>query len=155
MDTSAQGAPLEERKKVALGDYCIPGVSDCGAHTKFNASLGAYTTDFLTRNVKAEKMMSLEDAHWRLSKYPAQASGMLDRGHIAVGMPADILVYDYQKLRILDEEILHDQPANEWRRVKRSEGYKNIIVNGEVTFEDGECTGATPGRLLRHGTGNV
>ena len=32
----------------------------------------------------------------------------------------------------------------------RAEGYRWILVNGEVTFEDGEATGATPGQLLRN-----
>ena len=39
------------------------------------------------------------------------------------------------------------------RRVQHAKGYRSIIVNGEETFSDGECTGATPGRLLRHGRG--
>jgi N-acyl-D-amino-acid deacylase len=46
---------------------------------------------------------------------------------------------------------VHDQPAGEWRRMQRAEGYRYTIVEGEVTFEDGECTGRTPGVLLRHG----
>jgi N-acyl-D-aspartate/D-glutamate deacylase len=50
-------------------------------------------------------------------------------------------------------EVAYDFPGNEWRRVQRAKGYKDIIVNGEVTFEDGDCTGATPGKLLRHGRG--
>ena len=50
-------------------------------------------------------------------------------------------------------DVVHDLPGGEWRRVQRAKGYKEIIVNGEVTFEDGECTGATPGKLLRHGRG--
>ena len=97
-------------------------------------------------------MMSLEDAHWKMSKYPAEASGMFDRGSIAVGMPADIIVYDYDELKSLPPERLHDFPADDWRLVQKSEGYKQTIVNGKVTFEDGECTGATPGSLLRHGS---
>ena len=48
-------------------------------------------------------------------------------------------------------EVAYDFPGGEWRRIQRAKGYKDIIVNGEVTFEDGACTGATPGRLLRHG----
>jgi len=96
--------------------------------------------------------MSLEDAHWKLSKYPAQAAGMLDRGHISVGMPADVLVYDLKNLRILDEEIAYDFPGGEWRRIRRASGYDYTIVNGQITFEGMRCTGATPGRLLRHGS---
>ena len=64
-------------------------------------------------------------------------------------------MYDLQGLRIKPDrwqgEITHDFPAGEWRRVQQAEGYRWILVNGEVTFEDGKCTGATPGRLLRHG----
>jgi len=49
--------------------------------------------------------------------------------------------------------VAHDLPAGEWRRVQRAKGYKDILVNGQVTFEDGTCTGETPGKLLRHGRG--
>jgi N-acyl-D-aspartate/D-glutamate deacylase len=35
--------------------------------------------------------------------------------------------------------------------VQRAEGYHWTLVNGEITFESGKCTGATPGKLLRHG----
>merc|ERR1719171_3323836 len=65
-----------EVSKVANGEFCLPGVSDGGAHTKFQ-TLGEYTTNFLTNIVRRHEMMSLEDAHWRLSRYQALASGML------------------------------------------------------------------------------
>jgi N-acyl-D-amino-acid deacylase len=51
----------------------------------------------------------------------------------------------------LPDEIAYDLPAGEWRRVQKAEGYRWIMVNGETIFEDGKCTGATPGKLLRHG----
>ena len=60
-------------------------------------------------------------------------------------------MYDYANLKSLPMEVTHDYPAGDWRRVQRAEGYRWIIVNGEVTFEDAKCTGATPGKLLRHG----
>ncbi len=51
-----------------------------------------------------------------------------------------------------DHRILaHDFPGGEWRRVQRAEGYHTVMVNGEVAFEDGRCTGATSGKLLRRG----
>lgn len=95
--------------------------------------------------------MSLENAHWKLSNYAAQAAGIQDRGHLGEGMPADVIVYDYNNLRITEQVKLFDQPAGEWRLAQKAEGYKFTIVNGEITFEDGRCTGATPGKLLRHG----
>jgi len=146
----AQPVNLDELRKIANCPYAVPGLSDGGAHTKF-ITIGDFTTDFLVNFVRDNDGMSLEDAHWRMSKYAATAAQMHDRGSIAVGMPADILVYDLKALRIMDEEIAYDFPGGEWRRIKRAEGYNYTIVNGEITFEGNRCTGATPGRLLRHG----
>jgi len=132
--------------------YVIAGVSDGGAHTKFFAG-GSYTTDYLTWLVRDEKKISLEEAHYHLSYLPAQAAGFTDRGFLREGAPADIVVYDLAELKRTPEwefEVLHDLPAGEWRVVQRAEGYRWTIVNGEITFEDGRCTGATPGRLLRN-----
>jgi len=48
-------------------------------------------------------------------------------------------------------EIARDFPGGEWRRIQKADGYRYTLVNGEVTFENGTSTGATPGKLLRHG----
>ena len=140
----------EAMAEVANSSVALPGVSDGGAHTKF-ITLGAYPTEFLARWVRDAGIMDLEQAHWRLSAYPALAAGFKDRGCIREGSPADIVVYDYEKLAMLPIEKAWDFPAGAWRRVRKAEGYRWTIVNGEITFEDRECTGATPGELLRHG----
>jgi N-acyl-D-amino-acid deacylase len=139
---------------ITESEYAIPGVSDGGAHTKFFTG-GAYTTDFLTWLVRDEQRISLEEAHYRLSNLPAQAAGFKDRGVLAEGVAADIVVYDIDRLAVDPPwvgGVEHDLPAGEWRRVQRAIGYRAIVVNGEVTFESGVCTGATPGKLLRHGS---
>jgi N-acyl-D-amino-acid deacylase len=141
--------------ELMLHPYVMPGISDGGAHTKFFTG-GSYPTDFLTWLVRDEGRISLEEAHWHLSYLPAQAAGFLDRGFLREGAPADIVVYDLENLKRTPEfefEIAYDFPAGEWRRVQRAEGYRWILVNGEITFEDGECTGATPGTLLRSDIG--
>ena len=133
--------------------FTFPGVSDGGAHTKFFTG-GAFTTDFLRWLVRDEQRITLEEAHYRLSALPAHAAGFRDRGTLREGAHADIVVYDLENLGVKPEwvgEIAHDLPAGEWRRVQRSTGYRSTIVNGVETFADGECTGATPGKLLRHG----
>ncbi len=132
--------------------YVIAGVSDGGAHTKFFTG-GSYTTDLLSWLVRDTGELTLEEAHFHLSFLPAQAAGFTDRGFLREGSPADIVVYDLANLRRTPEwdyEIAHDFPAGEWRRVQRAEGYRWTLVNGVVTFEDGRCTGATPGQLLRN-----
>jgi N-acyl-D-aspartate/D-glutamate deacylase len=137
--------------------YVIPGVSDGGAHVKFFTG-GSYPTDLLTWLVRDTQQMTLEEAHLHLSYLPAQAAGFVDRGFLREGVPADIVVYDLATLKRTPEwsyEIAHDFPADEWRLIQRAEGYRWTIVNGAITFEDGVCTGATPGVLLRNGEINA
>jgi N-acyl-D-aspartate/D-glutamate deacylase len=133
--------------------FTFPGVSDGGAHTKFFTG-GAFTTDFLRWLVRDEGKITLEEAHYRLSALPAHAAGFRDRGVLREGAAADVVVYDLNGLGIEPDwtgEIVHDLPGGEWRRVQRPKGYRSIIVNGIETFSEGNCTGATPGKLLRHG----
>ena len=133
--------------------FTFPGVSDGGAHTKFFTG-GAFTTDFLRWIVRDEQKVTLEEAHYRLSALPAHAAGFRDRGYLREGAAADVVVYDLKGLGIEPEwvgEVTHDLPGNEWRRVQRAKGYRSIIVNGVETFAEDKCTGATPGKLLRHG----
>ncbi len=138
--------------ELVVAPYGLWGVSDGGAHTKF-ITLGAYPTESLIDFVRERNLVTLEEAHWRLSALPARAAGFRDRGLLVEGAPADIVVYDFENLTLHDEEVVEDLPGGEWRRIRRADGYRYTLVNGDVTFVDGKETGATPGRLLRHGRG--
>jgi N-acyl-D-amino-acid deacylase len=124
------------------------GASDGGAHTKF-LTLGKYPTHFLAHWVRDRQIMTLEEAHWRLSTMLGWAIGIRDRGWLREGMPADIVVYDMEKLGVRPLETIRDLPDGDWRRVQKADGYRYTIVNGRITFEDGTCTGALPGKMLR------
>ena len=138
--------------EVLDSNHIVPGVSDGGAHVKFLTN-GSYPTDIITWLVRDEEVITLEDAHYKLSYLPAHFGGFKDRGAIREGAPADIVVYDLDKLEVLPSEVAEDLPGGEWRRIQKSKGYNWIMVNGEITFEEGEPTGAMPGRLLRNGRG--
>ena len=138
--------------EVLDSNHIVAGVSDGGAHVKF-LTAGIYPTDMLSWLVRDEKVITLEDAHYKLSYLPAHLGGFKDRGAIREGSPADIVVYDMDKLEALPSEVAVDLPGGEWRRIQKSKGYEYIMVNGEITFRDGEPTGAMPGRLLRNGRG--
>ncbi|MBI3801728.1 MAG: amidohydrolase family protein [Deltaproteobacteria bacterium] len=127
---------------------CLIGASDGGAHTKF-LTLGRYPTHFLAHWVRDKKIMTLEEAHWRLSAMLGWAIGIRDRGWLREGMPADIVVYELDKLAVRPMETIQDLPDGDWRRVQKADGYNYLIVNGQVTFEDGKCTGVLPGKMLR------
>ena len=138
--------------EVLDSNLVVAGVSDGGAHVKF-LTAGIYPTDLLIWLVRDEKTLSLEDAHYKLSYLPAHLGGFKDRGALRENAPADIVVYDLEKLEILPSEVAEDLPGGEWRRIQKSKGYNWILVNGEVTFEDGQPTGALPGKFLRNGRG--
>ncbi len=150
-----KGSNADFMKELFDSPYTLPGVSDGGAHAKFFTG-GAWTTDILSWLVRDEQKFTLEEAHYRMSALAAHAAGFRDRGVLREGAAADVVIYDMEELDVDPKwigEIAHDLPGGEWRRIQRAKGYKSIIVNGVETFHDGECTGATPGRLLRHGRG--
>ena len=139
-------------REIVDNPWVLFGVSDGGAHTKF-LTAGRYPTETLCKIVREHEMLSLEEVHWRLSALPAMVAGFEGRGVLRKGAPADIVVYDFERLKVLPAEVTHDLPGGEWRRVQRAEGYRHVLVNGEVTIRDGEETGTCSGRLLRHGDG--
>ncbi|HLW70576.1 MAG TPA: amidohydrolase family protein [Candidatus Binataceae bacterium] len=145
---------LDLLKEVVNYPYTIPGLSDGGAHTKFYCG-GRYPTEFLASFIRDHNMLSLEEAHWKLSAWPAMCAGLADRGVLREGHAADIVIYDYDCLGMEPSKVVHDLPGGEWRRVQRARGYRYIMVNGEVTFLDGEPTELTPGLLLRQGSNST
>ena len=68
---------------------------------------------------------------------------------LAPGYRADLNLIDEQALGILAPEMVQDLPAGGKRYIQRATGYRTTVVAGEVTFRDGESTGALPGRLIR------
>jgi N-acyl-D-amino-acid deacylase len=139
-------------KEIVQYPYMLFGVSDGGAHTKF-LTAGRYPTETLAEQVREHGWLTYEDAHRRLSGLPAQLAGFRDRGTLRVGGPADVVVYDPEGLAIGPNEVVHDLPGGEWRRVQRACGYRAVLVNGQVTIDDDRPTETHPGRLLRHGQG--
>ena len=143
---------LEYMKEIIDDPFITFGVSDGGAHTRF-LTAGRYPTEVLTKYVREHNMLTLEEAHWRLSSLPASLAGFKDRGQLTEGAPADIVVYDYENLEVLPGEVAHDMPGNEWRRIQKAKGYNYVLVNGEVIIKDDKETETYSGRLLRHGDG--
>jgi N-acyl-D-aspartate/D-glutamate deacylase len=82
-------------------------------------------------------------------------AGFDDRGVIRRGAPADIVIYDFDNLAVLPAEIAHDLPGGEWRRIQRAQGYRYVLVNGQITIDDDRETHTHSGRLLRFGGGRM
>jgi N-acyl-D-aspartate/D-glutamate deacylase len=83
----------------------------------------------------------------------AELIGLRDRGTIEAGKRADLNLIDWQALQLRPPEILFDLPAGGKRLVQRVDGYRATLVAGVTVCEDGEPTGAFPGKLVRHESG--
>ena len=130
--------------------YAHISFSDGGAHTRFSISAN-WPVEFLAKWIRDEELMSLEEAHYKMSAYPAWFAAFKDRGTLRVGQWADIIVYHQAELGFLHDKPIYanDFPGGERRLIQKPTGLRYTLVNGNVTFEGNECTGALPGQLLR------
>lgn len=131
----------------------VVGLGDAGAHLSQLCD-ACYTTHILGRWVREKGVLSLERAVQMLTSHPAHVFGISDRGLLAVGRPADIVVFDPDTVGAGPLQRVHDLPSGADRMVVRPTGVDAVVVNGTVLPAPGEPlpTGsALPGRLLRHG----
>lgn len=130
--------------------HTLMGLGDGGAHCGMICDAG-YPTFMLThwaRDRNGERL-ALVDVVKGLSRDPAEAVGLLDRGLIAEGYKADINVIDFANLRLKRPEVTYDLPAGGRRLIQRAHGYAATIVNGHLVARHAVPTGALPGRLVR------
>jgi len=125
------------------------GLGDGGAHVQFHGGYG-YTTRLLGEWVRERKVLTLEQAVKKLTFDSASAFGIHDRGMLRPGLAADIVIFDPATVKAGKETVVHDFPAGGWRIKEEAEGVHYTIVNGQVLLENGEHTGALPGRVLRN-----
>jgi N-acyl-D-aspartate/D-glutamate deacylase len=129
----------------------VLGLSDGGAHCGLicDASFPTYLLTHWVRDRQRGPRLALEQAVHLQTARTAAAYGLTDRGTIEVGKRADLNLIDLERLTIGAPEMIFDLPAGGRRLVQRADGYRLTVQAGEVTFEDGQPTGARPGRLVR------
>ncbi len=139
-----------DRMAELLNDRSILlGLGDGGAHLDMLCDAG-YPTYVLGTWVRERKVLSLEEAVRRMSSDPADFFGIADRGRIAPGKAADIVLFDPATIGSGGRpERIRDLPGGGKRMVMRSRGVELTLVNGAVTWEKGALTGARAGRVLR------
>ncbi len=127
----------------------LAGTSDGGAHNK-HGNGGFWSSDILMHLTHETDAFTLEEAHHLLSLKSAEAFGLANVGAILPGYRADMMIYDFDAFDFQPRgryEVVKDFPGGDWRKVTRAKGIRHILVNGVVTFNDGVCTGATPGEV--------
>ncbi|MEU6309952.1 D-aminoacylase [Streptomyces sp. NPDC047014] len=126
------------------------GGSDAGAH--LDRMCGApYTTRFLGDCLRGRKLVPLEQAVRMLTDDPARLFGLRERGRLAEGYHADLVLFDPERIEAGPATLVHDLPGNSPRLDARAIGIVSVRVNGVETVRDDEVTGAVPGIVLRSG----
>jgi N-acyl-D-aspartate/D-glutamate deacylase len=144
---------LDAVRNMLTSPQTVIGLSDGGAHNSMicDASMPTYLLTHWARDRKRGEGIAVEEVVRKQTSETARLYGFDDRGVLAVGMKADVNVIDWDRLHIHAPEQRHDLPAGGSRLVQRVDGYTATICSGEVIFENGEATGALPGKLIRGG----
>jgi len=96
----------------------------------------------LSKYVRDEKVLTLEEAIRRMTSLPAQKFHFHNRGLLREGFAADIVLFD--------ENVVKDLSTYE-KPHQYSTGFKDVIVNGQITYENGQHTGVRNGTILKNG----
>jgi N-acyl-D-aspartate/D-glutamate deacylase len=136
----------------------VIGLSDAGAHASQLCD-ACTPTYLLARWVREKGVIALEEAVRMLTSRPAEVFGLSDRGRLAAGMPADVVIFDPATVGAGRLRRVHDLPSGADRLVSDSSGIEAVIVNGTVIRRGNQDAvdpqGALPGKVLRNGRARV
>lgn len=131
-------------------DRAIIGASDAGAHLDMIDTF-AFSTQVLQQGVRERRLLELEDAVHRMTDLPARTFGLRERGRLAEGYHADIVVFDPDSIACGPLHTRNDLPAGAGRLYCEAIGVEHVLVNGQPIIAAGKSTGALPGTVLRSG----
>jgi N-acyl-D-aspartate/D-glutamate deacylase len=138
-------------REMLLHPNAVLSLSDGGAHCGLicDASAPSYLLTHWVRDRKRGERLPLEWAVRAQTRNTARLYGFEDRGALEPGLRADVNLIDFDGLRLSAPEMVYDLPAGGRRLIQRASGYQATLVAGEVVQQDGQPTGAMPGRLVR------
>ena len=133
-------------KKLALSYMAI--CSDAGSYTNEGVFLEQSThpraygsfARLLGHYVRERKVISLEDAVYRLTSLPATTLKLRKRGALKPGYYADVVLFDAETIK---DNATFDKPH------QYATGVEHVFVNGEQVLKNGEHTGVYPGKVVR------
>jgi N-acyl-D-aspartate/D-glutamate deacylase len=143
-------ADWEVRRTLWEDPDVLIGGSDAGAH--LDRMLGSpYPTRFLADSLRGRQLVSLERAVHLMTDVPARLFGLTDRGRVAVGYHADVVLFDPERIGASPARTSFDLPGESKRLLSDPSGIERVLVNGVETMVNGVPTGARPGVILRSG----
>jgi N-acyl-D-aspartate/D-glutamate deacylase len=140
----------EARLKVWRDKRAVIGASDAGAHLDMFFSAD-FATKMLEEAVVKRHLLPLEEAVNLLTAVQADLYFLRDRGRLAEGAFADVIVFDEQAISSNPMEMRTDLPAGASRLYAEANGIDHVLCNGAEIVSHGEFTDARPGTILRSG----
>jgi N-acyl-D-aspartate/D-glutamate deacylase len=128
----------------------IVGTSDGGAHLARDDGAD-WSSYFLRSWVLDRRVWTLEEGIRQITQVPAALLGFPDRGVLAGGRPADLMIFDPDTVGPWKKEFVHDLPGGVGRFKAWGHGVHATVVNGVPIVVDGELTGRLPGQVVRPG----
>ncbi|HQR04496.1 MAG: amidohydrolase family protein [Proteobacteria bacterium] len=128
---------------------CIVGASDAGAHLDMIDTF-AFSTQLLGEG-RRRKLLTTEEAVRLLTSVPAEKFGLKDRGNLAVGAIADLVVFDPDTVACGPVVTRGDLPGQENRLYADAVGVHHVFVGGKAVVSEGRITGVAAGKILRSG----
>lgn len=139
-------------QEMLLDENTIMGLGDGGAHVCSVCDEGAptYLLSHWGRDRSRGDKLPIEFLVKKHTSVSAMGYGLRDRGLLKPGFKADINVIDFDKLALLNTEVVYDLPAGGRRLIQRAKGYRHTFVSGTEIICNDEQTGNLPGKLIRH-----
>ena len=127
----------------------VVALSDAGAHLIYMCDAG-FGLHFLARWVRERGDFDIAEGIRRLTSHPADLYGIQDRGRIAIGAHADLLLFDPSTVGVSPAERVADLPGGGRRTIRRPLGVHAVFCNGVKTFDGKDYTKLAkgPGQVL-------
>jgi N-acyl-D-aspartate/D-glutamate deacylase len=138
----------KERAEYWRDPRVLVGGSDAGAHLDALSTFAFYT-DFVGPTVRERGLLTLEDAVQKVTEAPAHLYGLVDRGRLAPGYLADVVVFDPETVATGPIVLRNDLPNDEYRLFADAVGVDHVLVRGIDVVDHGRPTGSTPGQIIR------
>lgn len=150
-DTGGEdNSSYELRGKLWRDDRTLIGASDAGAHLDMIDTF-SFSTTLLQKGVREYKVISLEEAVYRITDRIARYFGFIDRGRVAPGYYADLVILEEEQAGRGSTYMRYDVPGGAGRIYADATGIPHVFANGVQIVKNGKHTGAFPGKVLRSG----
>jgi len=129
-DTIALPAKIDDESSPFASSGALPGPVYYGLYPYY---IGTY--------VREKGVLNLEEAVKKATYLPAKKFGLKDRGILRLGAYADIVVFDFDKIKMAGDFLHPNLPP---------EGINFVLINGIVVYKEKIHTGKKPGKVIRH-----